>query len=273
MKKLSKKETPLERQISKSMILGLGYGLGPFKFATELLKGMLGADPVQFKREDAAKFNVDVEAFEHREHGRSGVTCGERVEEMITFGARLSYADLLIHTAVADHFVRLYRERNPKIKNMWYACNEALRVMAEPRDDGGRVRMRLGCLDVVRHGLVKPNGLMLQYPGLTKTKDGYRYRGGKSGREFVKAYGGLITENVVQSLARDVVMEQTLWVRSEGYKIGTTTHDEIVAVVREGEGETALAKMIGHMRTPPLWCQRLPLNAEGGFGKSYGAVK
>lgn len=258
-RKLSKKETPVERQVSKSMVLGLGFGMGWLKFSGELLKGMLGAPPVQFTEADADRFGVDVDAFANRPY--DGATCGDAVANMTT---RIPLDQRLIHCAVTDYFVRRYREKNDRIAQLWKAMGHGLERMETGRP------WRFGCLRFVRHGIVKPSGLTLHYPGLKRSGDQYSY---VEGREHKKAYGGLITENVVQSLARDIVAEQALRVRAAGYRIATTTHDEIVAVVPEDQGEKCLAFMLRTMKTPPTWCRDLPLNATGGIAKSYGEAK
>jgi hypothetical protein len=272
-RKITKQETPVERQVAKSMELGLGFGLGWYTFASSLLKGFLDAPPVQFTVEHAEKFGVGVADFEARPHGRDGPLCGERVRDMMTFGARLPYGPLLIHCAVTDHFVRLYRKTNKKIADLWNDMGRVLDIMAAPGDDTG-VRCKFGVLEVLKNGLRKPNGLTLHYHKLHRAGDGYKYWGLKEGRmQWCKIYGGLLTENVVQSLARDIVAEQALWIRAAGYRIGTTTHDEVVAIVPEERGQECLAYMLQRMRTPPAWCLDLPLNASGGTAKSYGAVK
>ncbi len=271
--KLTKKGTKRERQISKALILGLGFGMGWAKCATELLKGMLGTPPVQFGAADAVKFNVDVAAFERRSAGFDSGTCGAQVEAMIREGARVPYADLLIHSAVADHFVRAYRATNAQISRLWKACEEVIKVMETPGGDSREVRMTFRGLKVMRHAILKPNGMILRYPGLRRTANGFFYLGGKSGREQAHIYGGLLTENLVQSLARDIVAEQVMRVRADGYHLGTTTHDEGVAVVPDHQAEAALESALTHFRTPPAWCTDLPLNAEGGIGKRYGDAK
>lgn len=263
-KPLSKKDTPIERQVSKSMVLGLGFGMGVFKFAGELLKGMLGADPVQFTMADAIKFGVDVAAFERRSYG-TNVTCGELVEGMV---ARVPYQARLIHCAVTDYFVRLYRAQNGQIVRLWRAMSKGLEAMLTG------TRARFGVLEFDRHMVRKPSGLVLHYPGLRQRGDGeLNYLGGQGGRKQTKIYGGLLTENVVQSLARDVVAEQALRVRRAGYRVVTTTHDEIVCVVPKEQGPECLAFMLETMKIPPEWCSDLPLNAEGGIGKTYGEAK
>lgn len=270
-KKLSKKDTPVERQVSKSMVLGLGFGMGVFKFAGELLKGMLGAPPVQFIQADVERYRVDVGGFEDRTY-QQGTTCGDKVEEMITFGVRLDYPALLVHCAVADHFVRLYRSRNSRIAGFWKLCDGVLHAMEVGR------KMTFGpkgCLRVIKHGIVKPNGLTLHYPELRRGKSGYTYLGSKQGRAArTHIYGGLLTENIVQSLARDVVVaEQALRIRAAGYRTATTTHDEIACVEREERGPECLTFMLKAMKQAPSWCDDLPLWADGGIARSYGSAK
>ncbi len=275
MMKISKAETKTERQLSKNMILGLGFSMGWATFATNLLAGMLGSKPVQFTLKEVQKFRIDVDAFEARKYGwGEGVSCGAHVRTMIDNGARLPYDQLLIHCAVADHFTRRYRETYKRIANCWRSCDQVIELMARdpaPGETPDTVRMQFGCLKVVHRGLVKPSGLALRYPQLRKSSGGYSYLGGDSGRERVSLYGGKLFENIVQSLARDIVAEQMLRIRADGHKIGTCTHDEVVAVVPEGRGQEVLAQALAHFRTPPDWCADLPLNAEGGVGRSYGA--
>lgn len=282
LKPISKKDTPKERQISKNMLLGLGFSMGTAKFATELLKGMLGSDPVQFTERDAETFGVDVSAFEGRSVGfEQKTTWGLRVETIRQAGFRLTYRAMLVHFAVADHFVRLYRSTNKRIAALWKTCDQILRVMEAQGGDPDAVRMSFMGLKIKRHAIEKPNGMTLHYPGLRKGRSGFTYMGGATGKKVTKIYGGLLTENLVQSLARDIVAEQALWVRAryanalQGQRnpLGTTTHDELVAVVPAEQATECLDFMINRMRIAPVWCRGLPLNAAGGFGVSYGAVK
>lgn len=272
-RKLSKKETPVERQISKSMVLGLGFGMGWAKFAAELLKGMLGADPVQFTQAEAARFKVDAQAFERQPWGNKGATCGDVVREMIANGARVPYPELLIHSAVTAHFVNLYRQTNRRIAGLWRLMGDMLPVMAQGGGDPRAVRRTFGPLKFIYQGIVKPSGLVMHYPDLKRhTTGSYSYLD-DGGRKRKHVYGGLLAENAVQSLARDIVAEQALWIRASKRPIGTTTHDEIVAIPSESDGPACLAHMLERMKIAPTWAAGLPLNATGGLAVSYGDAK
>lgn len=267
LRPISKTTTPIERQLSKNMALGLGFGMGWAKFATESLKGMLGSKPVQFKLIDAQKFGVDVAAFEARRLGNS--TCGDRVRELAP-AFRLPYGDMLIHCAVAAHFVGLYRDRNSRIAALWRTCDRLIQSMALEGDEG---RMSFMGIQAARHALILPSGRRLRYPALRKDKDGWAYRGGDGGRKWVRLYGAKLCENLVQAEARDIVAEQAMRIRAAGFHLGTLTHDEAVAIVPEERGHEALEFMKATMRVPSEWCPTLPLNADGGVGVCYGNAK
>ncbi|AGC43292.1 phage-related DNA polymerase [Myxococcus stipitatus DSM 14675] len=276
---ITKKTHPVERQTSKAMELGLGFGMGWFAFSGSLLKGFLGAPPVQFGVKEVELFGVNVARFASEPLWWNGPTGAAEVARLRESGARLPKASedqagaFLLHCAVTHHLVRLYRTSNARIAAYWETCKKLIEVMAQegPPD---AVRVRLGPIEVMHQAIRKPNGMVLHYPKLHRRGDGYVYWGSKSNRmQWVKVYGGLLTENIVQSLARDVVAEQALWVRAAGWHVATTTHDEIVCVVPEDQGERCLADMRRIMRTPPAWCADLPLNATGAIAKSYGDAK
>jgi len=266
---LSKETTPVERQTSKNIIIGLGYNMGSITFGANILKGMNGSPPVQFGRKELEEFGIDPVAFEQRPQNPrddGGPTNGDRLREIT---ARVAYPELVVHMAVADYFVKTYRARNSRIVALWKTMGRLLEVMADPKGC-----MQFGPLRAEHERLVKPSGMALLYPKLRRTADGFVYWGYKDGRmQWVKIYGGALTENVVQSLSRDVVAKQLLRVRSAGYRLVTTTHDEGVAATSESHGARCFELMKTAMRTPPAWCQGLPLNASGGVARSYGAVK
>ena len=90
--------------------------------------------------------------------------------------------------------------------------------------------------------------------------------------KWTYVYGGKITENIVQALARIVVAEQMVKV-GQRYKTVLQVHDEIVCMVDEDEADEALAYIEDVMKTPPSWAPDLPVSCEAHIGKNYGEVK
>lgn len=80
-----------------------------------------------------------------------------------------------------------------------------------------------------------------------------------------------IVHNCVQYLAFAIMKQQALWI-AKYYPIVMNTHDEWCVVVPRDQAETAAEYMARCMRTAPDYVAGLPLDTEGGWAQSYGAV-
>ena len=170
-----------------------------------------------------------------------------------------------------QNLVRVYREINHKVIDLWAECDRAISDIASWQD--GKTPYYIGkhnVLKVTKEGIRLPNGLYLYYPDLEKDVSGPRsefvY---KSRRGKVTVWGGSIVENVVQALARIVIGEQMIAINKK-YKPILTVHDAIVCVAPEEEKDTALEFMMKEMSIPPKWGKDLPITCEGGYADNYG---
>lgn len=162
--------------------------------------------------------------------------------------------------------VQLYRRRNPKIVALWRKMDYIIFCMATG------IEGTFGPLSYGKGYIRLPNGMFLLYQDLQGTYDdrgrltdaSYANRRGRS-----KIYGGLLTENVVQALARVIIGEQMLAVDDAKIPIVTMSHDEIVALARLNQAEKVYQKMLKIMSTPPVWGRDIPLAAEGGWDVNY----
>lgn len=134
-----------------------------------------------------------------------------------------------------------------------------------------------------------PNGRKLWYsePGLeekeieyidketkekkTFTKDCLFYYGrdNKRGKAWGKVftYGGMLTENAVQAIARDLMVAAMFRVEQAGYEIVLSVHDELVA---EAGPERDIKEFEHIVAGPnPKWAAGCPVAAEGWKGKRY----
>lgn len=268
-RKVDRKKNPddeLPGMLGKVAILGLGYQMGPKKFATTLLQGPMGAPPIVLTTKDAEQLDVDVFRFVQDRWAMKWVS---------TVVSRLDRDALNVHCAVAARLVEVYRKTNYRIVELWGTCQRAIRAML------GRANYptQVGPIQIGRHKLLLPNGLQMRYRGLRELRDeqgktAYTYMGGHKAKEVCFLYGGALTENIVQYLAREVIAQQMLSVhRKYGYRPVTTTHDELVYVVSEAEGLQCLERVKTEMKVPPSWAPGLPLTASGGIGTRYGAAK
>lgn len=161
--------------------------------------------------------------------------------------------------------VNKYRRRNGRIVQGWERCKMIIEDMAAGRSGSWK------CISWDHEVIYLPNGMTLKYPDLRKSinpDNGWDEWTYQAGRIRKKLYGGLLCENIVQALARIIVMEQTL-VISRKHRIVMSTHDEAVACVKTAAAPKAFDFMLGCFRTPPGWAPDIPLNAEGGFALNY----
>ena len=86
----------------------------------------------------------------------------------------------------------------------------------------------------------------------------------------VASYGGLLTENVVQALARDLMAHAMLEAQNQGLDVILTVHDEVGCEVPEGDLSAEQFEAI-MTNNPPQWAKEMgiPLAAEAWVGKRY----
>jgi DNA polymerase I-like protein with 3'-5' exonuclease and polymerase domains len=170
-----------------------------------------------------------------------------------------------------QRLVRVYRDVNHKVIELWKEADDALRDIAGRNERTKEYSLgQHNALQVTQQGIKLPNGLYIQYPGLTwdtsEAKSKYIYQ---SRRGFNSIWGGSVVENVIQALARIIVGEQMLKI-NEKYRPVLTVHDAVVCVVPEAEAEEAKQFIMNTMSTPPSWAEGLPVACEAHFGASYG---
>ena len=150
--------------------------------------------------------------------------------------------------------------------------------------------IRMG-VDDIGPGLILPNGLRIYYHDLrweeVTTDDGetetmIRYSKVR-GRQTVrtKLYGAKVLENFTQAVAGLTIREQ--WNRivrrgrkEFGLKYGSIVlqvHDALTAMVRDGVAKEYGLMMVEEMRKPPAWAPGVPLDAELKMGKRYGQLE
>lgn len=86
------------------------------------------------------------------------------------------------------------------------------------------------------------------------------------GWQKLSTYGGKLTENLIQAIARDVIAEIMLRLDERGYLITMHVHDEVV--VEALKGSVTEEEVVELMREPIAWAPGLPLNA-AAFKSEY----
>jgi DNA polymerase len=178
------------------------------------------------------------------------------------FRVQCALKEIVLTEQEAYHAVAAYRGLHPEVMQRQKYLTQSLYGMYQP----GFVQ-ELRPVTLVHEGIRLPNGMLLDYSGLTPTEDGDWYYG--LGNKVKKIYGGLMLENIVQALSRIVIGEQLLAIEAAGITTVSSTHDEILMVVRETEADAAQNIVTGIMETPPEWAPELPLDVDIGYAREY----
>lgn len=184
------------------------------------------------------------------------------------FQMALANSKVMLTTQECEAIIGGYRESYPRIPLLWKKAQKVLEAIVANRTIEFD---KHGVLEVHgNRGIKLPNGLFLQYPGLTLTDEGFVYET-KRGKQTImnRIYGGKVVENVCQAVARCIIGEQLIAV-SRKYKVVMTVHDAIACIAPEDEAEEAKEYVMECMRKTPSWAEGLPLNCEAGYGRSYG---
>lgn len=119
-----------------------------------------------------------------------------------------------------------------------------------------------------------PSGRILRYYNVRPSSTGRGYQcvkelgaGDKGNVKYL--YGGKITENKVQAVARDVLTNALRKVEDKGMRVIFSVHDEIIVEATE-DNSTILSKQVKQaMTTPPDWAADLPLDCSCDLSNCY----
>jgi len=162
--------------------------------------------------------------------------------------------------------VRTYRDRFRAIVNQWQAMENKITFMRTCIADEYET---YGPLEFERGRVLLPNQMRLRYPGLHRIQDpeeASRFQ--TIYNEKYKIYGGLLTENIVQALARIIVADQILEV-AWNYKPVMLVHDEVVLCVPTRQAKKALKETLKAFHKPPEWAPNLPVAGERAITTYY----
>lgn len=141
-----------------------------------------------------------------------------------------------------------------------------------------------GSLSGIKYGVEKdvlycelPSGRFLSYHrprlspadkawrGLRLSFEGYNTnpKKGPPGWQTMDLYGGLLCENVVQAVARDIQRHAIVNLEKRDYPVVLHVYDEDVCEVPIGWGSVEELETI--MSTMPAWAEGWPISASGGW--------
>ena len=179
---------------------------------------------------------------------------------------------VVVPMSEADRIINLYRESVPKIASYWKRVDLAAvkSITTKKPVEAGK------CIFNVEGKFLKitlPSGRDLSFyePKIITTDWGtpkVEFTGFFNGKPVPEGlYGGLITQNICQAVARDLLVNGMLNAEENGYPIILHCHDEAVTMVEQNTG--SIGDFIDQLCVLPDWAQGLPLAAEGEVAARY----
>ena len=179
--------------------------------------------------------------------------------------------------------VRKWRMANPAIVDMWKEIDEASKeAVRYQRPVFCTCKNLIFNCDGQFMTIQLPSGRKLFYAS-PRLKDEKIGRSTKSTRVLcykgiiqktnqwgeIDTYGGKLTENIVQAIARDLLGNSMLNMQEEGFAITMHVHDEVIAEIPLENAETHYNNMVKAMERVPMWALDFPLKADGYITPFY----
>ncbi len=226
-------EHAVEGQVGKNTVLGCGFQMGPDRFQSQVKE-------------------------------QTGLVISKKMAKDAVSTYR---------TIFAPRVPQLwYGLEDAAMKTVWDRCpHEAFGITYALHDLWLTARLPSGRL----LWYFNPQKVMKTMPWSTEEapdiRPGFTYQSMKTGQwKTISAYGGQLTENYVQGLARDLMVDRVFAIEFElGYPTVLTVHDEDVSEVEEHRADPKAMEQV--MCDAPPWAVELkiPVQAECWVGERY----
>jgi DNA polymerase len=176
----------------------------------------------------------------------------------------------------AKELVYAWREAYPEVPDYWKALGNAAVRAVTFKEQYQLGPLRIDGRDPNMLHIVLPSGRALHYDKpfidvdmyMKKIVKYYGPGGAGGGWGVIEARGSSLVENVVQAIARDLLVNGMMNATEAGFEIVLHVHDELVAEVPEISHLT-YEDFEYSMTLAPQWGQDIPLAVEGYEGKIY----
>lgn len=168
--------------------------------------------------------------------------------------------------------VTKWRMASPRIAGYWRTLDSAFKraikgsvvtldrdMMAYKKDGNVYIKLPNGRCIAYVSPRINEEGQM-EYMGLNQTTRKW---------EWVNTWGGKLTENVVQSIARDCLCEVLATLEAKDFRPVMHVHDEVICEVPSALKEAKLEELEDIMGQSPSWAPDIVLTADGFYSDYY----
>lgn len=208
-----------------------------------------------------------------------GCMFGQGAKGLVEYakGMGVKLTDIQAKSAVDN-----YRMAYAKVKELWYACeNAAIQAVQNPGAPfAPNAKLTLKFAQNALW-LRLPSGRLIcwQKPLLEEVMTPWGQKKlavtVHSQNTFTRSWtrntliGSSIFQSAVQGTARDCLAVAMMALEDAGFEICLSVHDEVLLLVDDSLKDTALDTVISKMSVSPTWAPDLPLSAEGWVGDRY----
>lgn len=168
----------------------------------------------------------------------------------------------------AKEVVDAFRKDNPKIPEFWSYLDKKIKAAIVDKEKLLQVQMPTG--ELLRHFDVRSR-TKIEADGRKRTSCSSTTVRGDYSANCIQPnlWGGVLTENVTQRMARDVLAGAVIRLEKAGLPVVFHAHDEVVLEVDIDNKDDAKETAEHIMKQAPEWASDLPLGVEGDFAESY----
>lgn len=196
------------------------------------------------------------------------------------FQAQCATAGVDISLDLAAQAIRAYRDKYSAVRLMWREVEStAKKAIRAPGDTFPCCSGKLTWTTDENKEFLRcrlPVGRYLSYykPSIRGGEygDEIHYQGPGLGGDLedFKTYGGSLTENVVQAIARDIMCTAMLRLEARGFSLVASVHDELIAEIKEPKSKEAVLRLFLELMCElPNWAEGCPITAEGFVSGRY----
>lgn len=226
-------------------------------------------------------FNVPIESIgkgsEYRDKGKIAELAlgfGGSVGALKTMGGEA----MGLSEHEMESIVARWRKASPAIVKMWYEFERcAIRALKSHRPVQSSLKNIIFNYEHKCLTIQLPNGRKLIYrdPVLSTNKwdnESIKYKGknqitGQWG--WIDTYGGKLSENIIQAIARDLLADGMRRLDLAGFDIVLHVHDEVAADIPNESPEFIVSEMCRILGEPVPWAKGLGTPAEGFITNYY----
>jgi DNA polymerase len=250
------------------------------------------ADGVDVYKHNATKIYgiplEEVQKFPHRQAGKfQELGCGYQMGAAKAVSAAKTVYQIELAKELAKEIVDGYRNDHPFVVRFWRDAEDACvnatcnpgAVFSFGVNGNLKATVRGAYLYIVlpsRRALMYagPHMAEREMPWSTEEKPAFKATLHFKGVDpftrqwgVMSLYGGLIVENIVQAVSRDLMAEAMFRLEDAGYLPVLSVHDEVVCEIPEGFGSVQEFESL--MSELPTWATGCPVAAEGWRGFRY----